>query len=291
VGDAAEISVTPQTSDFTVNNRVLTSAAHTRADLALTREPGAHVVVVSGTLPNKSAPAKLVLGIEEPAIHAATLLKALLEQRGVTVRGGVRTRHDCVANLAGKPQTALAEHLSLPLRDSVKVINKISQNLQSELLLRTATRQTAGSSAPSELTKFAADFYSGVGIAEDDVVQTDGSGLSRQDMVTPRAVVALLQYAEARPWFGSYYTSLPIAGIDGTLEERMKNTPAAGRIHAKTGSADHAKTLSGFAETLNGRRLIFSFLGNNQGANSQESSEVLEALCVAMIEEFSSVSP
>jgi D-alanyl-D-alanine carboxypeptidase/D-alanyl-D-alanine-endopeptidase (penicillin-binding protein 4) len=152
-------------------------------------------------------------------------------------------------------------------------------------------QETIGSSAASELTKFAADFYSGAGIVEDDVVQTDGSGLSRQDMVTPRAVVALLQYAKARPWFDAYYSSLPIAGIDGTLEERMTNTAAAGRIHAKTGSADHAKALSGFAESFNGRRLIFSFLGNNLGPISRDSSEVLEALCVAMMEEFNSVSP
>ena len=147
-------------------------------------------------------------------------------------------------------------------------------------------RETAGSSAASELTRFAATFYFKAGIVEDDVVQTDGSGLSRQDLVTPRAVVGLLHYAEARPWFEVFFTSLPIAGMDGTLQERLKKTAAAGRIHGKTGSSDHAKTLSGFAETLNGRRLIFSFLGNNQTSNSSESQDVLDGVCVAMIEEL-----
>jgi len=285
-GDAVDISVVPRTSDFTVLNHVLTGAPRTPTKLALTRHPGAHSVVVSGSLRASSGPTTLVVGIEEPAIFAATMLKTILEQRGIAVRGVARAQHDGLANPAAKSLRALAEHLSHPLRDSVKVINKLSQNLQSELLLRTAMRETIGSSAASELPRFAADFYSEAGIMEDDVVQTDGSGLSRQDMVTPRAVACLLYYAEARPWFGVFFASLPIAGMDGTLEERMKSTPATGRIHGKTGSADHAKTLSGFAETPNGRRLIFSFLGNNQSSNSSESQDVLDGLCVAMIEEL-----
>jgi serine-type D-Ala-D-Ala carboxypeptidase/endopeptidase (penicillin-binding protein 4) len=290
-GEAVKTSVIPQTSDFTVDNRVSTSAARVRTRLALTREPGAHLIVVSGTLPKKSAPIKLVVGIEEPAIYAATVLRALLEERGITIRGGVKARHDYVSAYAGNAQRALAEHVSIPLRDSLNVVNKISQNLHAELLLRTAMRESAESSSPDEPMTIVADFYTGAGIIADDVIQTDGSGLSRQDLVTPRAVVTLLRYAESQPWFGYYYTSLPVAGIDGTLEQRMKNTLAAGRIHAKTGSSEHARTLSGFAETPSGRRLIFSFLGNNQYGNNQDSPDALEGLCVAMIEEFNSVSP
>jgi D-alanyl-D-alanine carboxypeptidase/D-alanyl-D-alanine-endopeptidase (penicillin-binding protein 4) len=285
-GDAVDISVVPPTSAFTLLNRVVTSAPGPPTDLALTRQPGAHSVIVSGNLRISSGPTKLVLGIEEPAIFAATMLKTILEQRGIAVRGVARARHNGFASPVEKSLTVLAEHLSPPLRDSVKVINKLSQNLQSELLLRTAMRETIGRSAASELMRFAANFYSEAGIVEDDIVQTDGSGLSRQDLVTPRAVVGLLYYAEARPWFDVFFTSLPIAGVDGTLQERLKKTVAAGRIHGKTGSADHAKTLSGFAETVNGRRLIFSFLGNNQSSNNSESQDVLDGLCVAMIEEL-----
>ncbi len=289
-GDAVQAEVAPRTPDFIVDNRVVTSAANVKADLTLTREPGAHLVVVSGTLPQESAPRKLVLAIEEPAINAATLLKALLEERGVKVAGGLQARHEDVAEPPGVAPTVLAEHVSIPLRDSVKLVNKISQNLHTEVLLRAVMRQTAATwSSPDELMKFAADFYAGVGIASDDVIQTDGSGLSRHDMVTPRAVLALLRWAQAQPWFESYYASLPVAGIDGTLEERMKNTPAAGRVHAKTGSVEHVRTMSGFAETPGGRRLVFSFLSNNQGGKNHETTDALAGLCVAMIEEFNAV--
>jgi D-alanyl-D-alanine carboxypeptidase/D-alanyl-D-alanine-endopeptidase (penicillin-binding protein 4) len=284
VDDPVAALVTPATPDFTVENDVKTSVAAAKPDLTLTREPGANLVVVRGTLPAKSTPRKLVLAIEEPAQHATVVLKRLLEERGVKVEGVARARREPI--VAPDTSTVLAEHVSVPLGDSVKLINKISQNLHTEMLLRTAARQKGPWNTPEDLAKFPAEFYAAAGIAPDDVIQTDGSGLSRHDLVTPRAIVSLLKYAQTQPWFDSYYTSLPIAGVDGTLEDRMKNSPVTGRIHAKTGSVEHVRTLSGFAETPGGRKLIFSFLSNNQGGKNHEAADALGALCVAMIEEF-----
>jgi serine-type D-Ala-D-Ala carboxypeptidase/endopeptidase (penicillin-binding protein 4) len=287
-GDAVQATVAPRTQDFIVDDQATTSAANVKADLTLTREPGTHLVVLRGTLPQKSAPRKLVLAIEEPALHAARLLKALLEQRGVEVSGGVRARHESIA-AEGITPTVLAEHVSVPLGDSVKLVNKISQNLHTEVLLRTAMRQTGGWNSFDDIAKFAADFYSKVGIAPADMIQTDGSGLSRHDMVTPRAMLTLLRYAQTRPWFESFFASLPVAGVDGTLEERMKNTPASGRVHAKTGSVEHVRALSGFADTAGGRRLAFSFMTNNEYGKNHETTDAMNGLCLAMIEEFNTV--
>ncbi|HXN94401.1 MAG TPA: D-alanyl-D-alanine carboxypeptidase/D-alanyl-D-alanine-endopeptidase, partial [Candidatus Acidoferrales bacterium] len=167
----------------------------------------------------------------------------------------------------------------------------ISQNLHTEMLLRTVARQSAVWATPDELMKVPADFYAAAGIAPGDVIQADASGLSRHDLVTPRAIVTLLGFAQKQSWFGLYYASLPVAGVDGTLEDRMKNTLATGRIHAKTGSVEHVRTLSGFAETLDGRRVIFSFLSNNQGGKSHEAADALTGLCVAMLEEFNVAPP
>jgi D-alanyl-D-alanine carboxypeptidase/D-alanyl-D-alanine-endopeptidase (penicillin-binding protein 4) len=287
-GASVQAAVSPATPDFTVENEVITSAADVKSDLTLTREPGANLVVVKGTLPAKSTPRKLVLAIEEPAQHAAVLLKRMLEERGIRVDGVARAQH-ARAESGGDP-IVLAEHLSVPLGDSVKLINKISQNLHTEMLLRTVARQSGSWATPDEMMKVPADFYATAGIVPGDVIQTDASGLSRHDLVTPRAIVTLLNFAQQQPWFGPYYASLPVAGQDGTLEDRMKNTPAAGRIHAKTGSVEHVRTLSGFADTPSGRRLIFSFLSNNQGGKSHEAADALTGLCVAMLEEFN-VSP
>ena len=176
--------------------------------------------------------------------------------------------------------------MSVPLSDSIKLVNKISQNLHTEMLLRTAARNTAIWNTPDDLMKFPQDFYAAAGIAPGDVIQTDGSGLSRHDLVTPRAIVALLKYAQTQSWFAPYYASLPVAGVDGTLETLMKNTVSAGHIHAKTGSVTHVRTLSGYAETPGGRKLIFSFLSNNQGGKNHEVHAAIDGVCLAMVEEF-----
>ena len=289
-GKPVAITLEPWTRDFTLRNEVLTSPPGTKPDLTLTREPGAPLVVLRGTYPLKGEPRKMLLAIEEPAEHAAALLKRLLEERGVRVRGAARAQHEPPAsNGAAGPAhepLVLAEHLSVPLADAVQAVNKMSENLHTELLLRAAARQKGPWSTAEDLAKFAAEFYAEAGIAAGDVIQTDGSGLSRHDLVTPRAVVTLLQYAARQPWFPAYYASLPVAGADGTLLDRLKNTPAAGRIHAKTGSVEHVRSLSGFAELPGGRRVIFSILTNNQGAKNHEATAALDALCVALVEDL-----
>jgi D-alanyl-D-alanine carboxypeptidase/D-alanyl-D-alanine-endopeptidase (penicillin-binding protein 4) len=285
-GEPVQAAIAPATPDFYIENNVVTSAAEVKSDLTLTREPGSQLVVVRGTLPAKSAPRKLILAVHEPAQHAAALLARLLADRGVKITGSPHAVHVPEATLSDPPRAVLAEHVSIPLADSVKLVNKISQNLHTEMLLRTAARQSGIWATTDDLVKFPADFYAAAGIDPGDVIQTDGSGLSRHDLVTPRAIVTLLKYAQTQPWFAPYFASLPVAGVDGTLEDRMRTTIAAGRIHAKTGSVEHVRTRSGFAETPGGRQLIFSFLSNNQGGKNHEATDALDALCVAMLEEF-----
>jgi len=300
-GDAVRAEIAPPTTDFTVTNLVTTSAAAIKSDLTLTREPGANVVMIFGTLPARSKPRKLILAVEEPALHAATLLKRALEDRGVKVRGVARLQSVApgVKDAAGR--IVLATHTSVSLVDAVKLVNKISQNLHTESLLRAATKEAclkSGSPIATEPPKdcsalssedyaaFAAKFYLGAGIAAGDVVQTDGSGLSRHDLATPRAFVTLLEYTAKQPWFPSFYDSLPVAGLDGTLEDRLKNSAGAMRIHAKSGSVEHVRTRSGYAELPNGKRLIFSMMSNNMGSKGHEATDALDAISSAMIEEF-----
>jgi serine-type D-Ala-D-Ala carboxypeptidase/endopeptidase (penicillin-binding protein 4) len=301
-GDAVTVEVQPPTEDFRVESSVTTSDSGAKPDLTLRREPAGGVVWLMGSLPAGSAAHKLIVSVQDPALHAATLLRRLLEQRGIAVMGRARARHELLQT--GQTPTVLAEHVSVPLGDSVKLVNKISQNLHTELLLRVAARQACLTGAPGggaateclalTLEKFAEapeGFYKAAGIADGDVVQLDGSGLSRHDLVTPRGAVALLRYARTQPWFPQYYASFPVAGVDGTLENNLKGTIAAGRIHAKTGSVTHVRTRSGYAETVNGRKLIFSFMANNQGGKNRETSDALDALCLAVLEEFDPAPP
>ena len=169
----------------------------------------------------------------------------------------------------------LAEHFSAPLLDDIRVINKTSQNLHAELALRLVGKLRGsggsfegGSAAVKQLLLQA-------GIKEDEFVFLDGSGLSRRDLVTPAATVQLLIYAARQPWGAAFEESLPVSGVDGSLADRFQNTPAAGLVHAKTGSLSHVNALSGYGRTQSGKRFVFSIFCNN---HNLPGSKVLTAM-------------
>src|SRR5260370_21140190 len=167
-GSPVQAALAPTTPDFSVENEVTTSAADAKSDLTLTRQPGSNLVVVEGSLRARRAPRKLLLAIEGQAQHAGTTIKCLLERRGIKCAGGERARHD-QPELGGDP-LVLSEHVSVPLGDAVKLINKISQNLHAEMLLRTVARQNAEWATPDELMKVPLDFYATAANAPRDVV-------------------------------------------------------------------------------------------------------------------------
>ena len=185
----------------------------------------------------------------------------------------------------------LAEHLSPALLEIVRVTNKVSQNLHAELLLRTVAKENTGVGSTEAGLKLEKDFLKSVGVADGDVVLFDGSGLSRGNLVTPRATVTLLRWVAQQPWGEAFLSTLAIAGKDGTLEARMKGSPAVDRLHAKTGALEHVRSISGFATTVRGERLVFSMFGNNSPGAGQEVSFVLDDIGVAMVEELGAPPP
>ncbi len=272
---------------YTLENTVVTGPRGSLENLAVARDPGSRLVRISGTMPLDAPSRRFTIAVEEPAEYAATLLARLLQARGVKIDGHPSARHaSTTASPAGAPRTVLAEHMSVPLSDDVRLTNKNSENLHAELLLLLAAHEKAGATNYEDASKVEADFFRVAGIADGDVVLSDGSGLSRKDLVTPRAVVQLLHYAATQPWGQLYRTSLPVAGEDGTLSDRMKNTPAAARIFAKTGTIGHGNALSGYATTASGEPLVFSILGNNNNLHAQDANKVIDAICVAMVEEL-----
>jgi len=202
-GDAAKFTVEAASDFYTIENSVHTSAHGSEEKLAVAREPGSHTIRVSGTMPAGAQTRRLTIAIEEPAEYAATLLARLLEARGVRIHGAARARHAGDPALSGADraaETVLAERLSEPLAEEIRHVNKNSLNLHAELLLLLAAHQKSGATTREEALKFAADFYKAAGIADGDVVLSDGSGLSRRDLVTPRAIVQMLNYAAAQLW-------------------------------------------------------------------------------------------
>jgi serine-type D-Ala-D-Ala carboxypeptidase/endopeptidase (penicillin-binding protein 4) len=191
------------------------------------------------------------------------------------------------ASDADLPSTnkVLAEHFSTPLLDDIRVTNKTSQNLHAELALRLAgkLRGTGGSfEGGREAVK---QFLSQAGLKEDEFAFLDGSGLSRRDLVTPAATVQLLIYAARQPWGAAFEESLPVSGVDGSLADRFQGTPAAGLIHAKTGSLSHVNALSGYGQTKSGRRFVFSIFCNNHNLPGSKALAAIDAVVQLLVED------
>lgn len=251
--------------------------------LRLLREPGSRVVTLQGLLAQDRETQTLWLAVEEPAAHAAALFKRILERRGLRIYGRARVRTEPES---AAPATVLAEHISAPLVEAVRVINKISQNLHAELLLRTVAREKTGTGSREKGLELLREFLLTHDLSSDEVAVEDGSGLSRQNLLTPAATVALLRWVATQSWGEAFRAALPVAGYDGTLQERMRQTVAAGHISAKTGTLENSNALAGYAQTRRGRTLVFALFADQHHLPSRVALEVLDAICVAMVEEF-----
>lgn len=258
---------------YAVDNRALTVAGGP-TDLAFERLPGSTRVRVTGTIAAGAEPSTLRLGIHDPAHFAAWRLKAMLEARGVRVMGEVAAQHRPATSAddprlrSGAPParppepSALARLVPPPLRDDLRLINKASQNLHAELMLRRIGRAAGTGSIADGLAAVDA-VAARAGVPRSGWDLSDGSGLSTYNRLAPRAVVALLRWAAAQPWAEAWRETLPVAGVDGTLARRFHGTALQGRLRAKTGSLNATNGLSGYLTARSGRTLTFSFFAND----------------------------
>jgi len=306
IGDPATIFAEPAAALDTFSREITTGPPNGEPDLAVVRQPGMNFVLLRGTIPLGHIPFRLDLAMTAPAETTAIALKQLLEARGVRVTGGTRVQHSPPPEntASGEPiipqslpaapdpnPLVLAEHVSPPLIESIRVTNKVSHNLHAELFLRAVGHEKLGVGSTDAGLKVERSFLRDAGITDGDVVLTDGSGLSCSDLVTPRAIVALLRYAEKQPWGKDFISTLPVAGVDGTLENRMRDSAASGLIEAKTGEVEHDRALSGYAATLRREDLIFAIFYNNNPQGGPETAAAIDAIATAMVETLGTKPP
>ncbi|MFZ0639763.1 MAG: D-alanyl-D-alanine carboxypeptidase/D-alanyl-D-alanine-endopeptidase [Candidatus Acidiferrales bacterium] len=301
IGAAAWVTVEPWPGYDVYDYGITTGAADSAPDFHMVAEPGPKKFLLRGSIPLGHATMDLPAAMPEPADYTAHVLKQMLLARGIRVTGDARAQHappppenpptesPSLAPSSDAPAPAplvLAEHDSPPLIEIVRVLNKVSENQHAEILLRTVAKEQTGMGSLAGGLAIEQKFLTSIGVAPGDVLVDDGSGLSRGNLVTPRAVVALLEYVRQQPWGDAFVTTLPVAGVDGTLEHRLIGTPAEGRIQAKTGSVEHTQAVSGFATTLRGEHLIFSIFDNHNGGPSREAVKVLDLIAVAMVQDL-----
>src|ERR1700690_2651403 len=248
-GERAFLNITPFPEYYKIDNRVMTTPQGTGPrTVSINREPGSNQITFWGNIPQDDPGFSEALAIEDPADFTARLFRQLLEERGVTIYGRARTHHTELASTQTFSVTSiasgggdstrpripgplvLASYESQPVAQDLRVINKVSQNLHAELMLRLLGKEKGTSGSIAGGLEVLRAFLVNAGIKPEQFVFFDGSGLSREDLVTPDAIVALLRYCHQQPWGRQYEETLPVAAVDGSLAERFRNIPVAGMV-------------------------------------------------------------
>ena len=203
--------------------------------------------------------ATITLPQHDPNTAFVTALTEALAERGIQV-----DRQTAAWSQNQSPQAdSLFTVLSVPLKEIMPVMMKPSQNQVAEAFLRTLGLERAGVGTADSGRRVVERQFATWNIPSDAFIVRDGSGLSRSDLISPEAIVSILEAMRRSPNFAVFYESLPIAGVDGTIRTRMRDTPAQGNLRAKTGTLSMVRSLSGYVRTADGRLLEFSMLCNN----------------------------
>ncbi|MBM3908027.1 MAG: D-alanyl-D-alanine carboxypeptidase/D-alanyl-D-alanine-endopeptidase [Gemmatimonadetes bacterium] len=255
-GKSAAITFEPALSGIPVVNSVKLVAGRGGRISVVQRESG---LEVRGTVGRQGTGRSVQVVAEHPALITTAAFRAALEARGIDVGGGARLAKAA----SGAPRVAALP--SVPLGKLIQTMNGESNNHFAELVFRNAARSVgvvgSAENANILLRRF---LWEKARVQPTDVYAADGSGLSTADRVTPRSMVALLDYAARAPWRDALEESLPLAGRTETLRRRMRATPAMGNLRGKTGTTNDVASLGGYVTSRDGERLAYAFIYNGQ---------------------------
>jgi len=298
VGTPCRVTIRPATASqfLPVNNRAITAEKGARRTLQLHRMASENILDVFGQIPLGEAARSHNVPVHNPAALFALLMSDALKSSGIELEGKARMQEQRSEPFAFDQLTELAKVDSPPLRDLVREILKSSQNLHANLLLahigekfRAGERSDSRTSEELGIRELE-NFLAKAGIPKSEVLFEEGSGLSRNNLATPAATVTLLQYMARHASSNIFYEALPVAGVDGTLQQRMRNTAAQSNLRAKTGTLNRDSSLSGLVRTAAGEHLIFSIMLNRYISEGGAGAAEIDAVAL-MLAEFAGRSP
>ncbi|WP_373009354.1 D-alanyl-D-alanine carboxypeptidase/D-alanyl-D-alanine-endopeptidase [Hyphomonas sp.] len=299
-GAPADVAWAPGDAAYTILNDTVTAprpqldtdnaGEAAQDDLRVSHLPGTASVRVSGHVSPGSGPRRVPLGLDDPALAAATRLGALLAARGVTVEGPPVSRHRppgaapqaalTALDDGDKPLAALAPPA---FADALVAVSKDSRNLQAELLLRHLGHISEDGSAEAGLGRVAA-LLEEAGASPNGYDLFDGSGMSVYNRVSPRTIVRLLIYAATQDWGEDWKDTFPVGGTDGSLKRRFRGTILDGNIFAKTGTLKGTNALSGYMTAASGQTLVFAVIANERPLAVSSSAPMMDAALVRIAE-------
>jgi len=304
---ATEALWSPNLNYYTLDNSVTPAAQGATAQpsvrLGLFRYPGSRSFRAWGTLPPTGFHADLA--VEDPAEFTAMAFRDALRSRSITVWGGAISRHrlsDATGHFSEEraqplqltrstlstvavpldSRRILATHVSLPVSQDITLTNKVSQNLHAELILRLLGKVHGTDGSFEQGARVVRQFLIDAGVDDNDFFFYDGSGMSTDDRIAPRALTQLLAFTARQPWGPAMRASLPIAGVDGTLSDRFQNSPLRGQLWAKTGTHNEANALSGYLTAASGRTIVFSILVNGHRPGSNAELQAIDRIAEAI---------
>jgi D-alanyl-D-alanine carboxypeptidase/D-alanyl-D-alanine-endopeptidase (penicillin-binding protein 4) len=293
----------PNVEYYQLEDDMTPTPAGQTAHPGLDRRPGALLIRAWGTAPADGLHSGMA--IEDPSEFAAAAFKQALAGRGVTVNGAAVSRHKfsidttafaeersqpvriipsqqtvIVAPLDGR--RILATHVSVPLALDLTVTNKVSQNLHAELVLRLLGKTFGSDGSFAQGSRVVRQFLVDAGVNDADFFLYDGSGMSPDDRIAPRAYAQLLSYASRTAWGTAWRDTFPVAGVDGTLVNRFRNSPLKGRLWAKTGTLNESNALSGYLTAASGKTVAFSILVNGHRPGSEAEIQAIDRIAEAI---------
>ena len=278
----SKIFIYPDTKYVTASNDVVVVPKDSTTEIDVSRESGTNLITVSGTIKEDSDTVRTFCTVNNPARFAMGILRHVLEKKGITITGSTMVDDDLTRPLDYKRADLLFTNTSTPLREIIKVVNKNSQNLYAEQILKTIGLETQHYGTRENGIQAEYDIFQDMGINTDGMIMVDGSGLSRLNLVSPRHFISLLNFMFKSKYFVPYFNSLPIAGVDGTLGTRLKNTRAEGKIRAKTGYLSAVRSLCGYAFTGDNEPVAFSIIANNFNVPVKLAENIQDLVCLRL---------
>jgi serine-type D-Ala-D-Ala carboxypeptidase/endopeptidase (penicillin-binding protein 4) len=284
-GETPFVTVDDGSGYVTIRNQAATTSSTLNEGrfLRLSREAASNLLTISGEIPTNANGEQLFVTIHNPALFAAAHLRRVLESKGIAVGGRITDRRPSSGPFAYASMKIVASYTSPPLREVISKINKASRNLYAELLFRTLGNNFRGDGSARAAAEVLYAALAKMSVPPGSVVVYDGSGLSRMNLVTPAALLALLEYMYRHEHFSYFLDSLPVAGIDGTLRDRMRNTPGEGSVQAKTGSMTHVLNLSGYVRGREGKLYAFSIMTNNYTGGADVLKRVQDSALARLV--------
>ncbi len=300
---ATEAEWTPRIEYYTLDSSATVAAQGQDAHPGVERRPGSMLVRSWGTVPTNGL--HLSVAVEDPAEFTAAAFKDALMRRGITITGTPTAAHKYPVgtgdfasergqmvlltrdrpNVVAAPlqnRRVLAMHVSAPVVQDVTVINKVSENLHAELLLRLLGKVYGNDGSFAQGARVVRQFMVRAGVPDADFFIYDGSGMSPEDRIAPRAYTQLLTYAAKQPWGVNFRETLPVAGVDGTLASHFRNSTLKGKVWAKTGTLNEVTALSGYVIAKSGQTLTFSILINGRRPGSDAEPQALDRIVEAI---------